>query len=230
MTNNRFEELEKRCKSIKRRKIIKYVLFIIIFILGCSAIFIIKSYVNKNGQTKIKRMVSVTKVIKKVAPKQDSFSLKLEPVINIPKVIEQPKKTVIKQKQKEQKRVKLDNVIKDNNIQKKQIKPILKIITKDADEETVLLKNYSVNKDFTSVLKLANYYYNNKDYKKALYWAKNANKLDSSKDDSWIIYAKSKYALGQKKDAIDSLETFLNIFYSKKANSLLEKYKKGINK
>lgn len=230
MTNSRFEELERRCKKIKDKKIIKFIIFtLFLALLVAVSYWAVVKYPKLDNTVKTKNTTPVKKVISKTEKSTSKPTLKLEPVIKIPKVTTKPhiqKKKETVQKKEKQKAQNLPKKPK-TTVKKEVIKPILKIVTQNADKETVLLKNYSINKDFSSALKLAKYYFKQKDYKKALYWAKNANKLDSTKDDSWIVYAKSKYALGKEEDAIESLKTFLSIFYSKRATELLNRYEKG---
>ena len=61
---------------------------------------------------------------------------------------------------------------------------------------------------------IARRYYDIKDYKNSEKWALIANELDSNNEESWIIFAKSKYNLKQKDDAISVLK-----IYTDKANS-----------
>ena len=61
---------------------------------------------------------------------------------------------------------------------------------------------------------IARRYYDIKDYKNSEKWALIANELDSNNEESWIIFAKSKYNLKQKDDAISVLK-----MYNDKANS-----------
>lgn len=61
---------------------------------------------------------------------------------------------------------------------------------------------------------IARRYYDIKDYKNSEKWALIANELDSNNEESWIIFAKSKYNLKQKDDAISVLK-----IYNDKANS-----------
>ena len=63
-------------------------------------------------------------------------------------------------------------------------------------------------------LLIARRYYDVKDYKNSEKWALIANELDSNNEESWIIFAKSKYNLKQKDDAISVLK-----IYNDKANS-----------
>ena len=61
---------------------------------------------------------------------------------------------------------------------------------------------------------IARRYYDIKDYKNSEKWALIANELDSNNEESLIIFAKSKYNLKQKDDAISVLK-----IYNDKANS-----------
>ncbi len=89
-------------------------------------------------------------------------------------------------------------------------------------------KKKSVN-IYDEALIFAKNSFKEKKYIKCIYWAKKASKLNSSKAEPWILYAKAKYKLGKKKEAIDSLRTYLNYFHSKDALDLLKNYE-GVKK
>ena len=59
-------------------------------------------------------------------------------------------------------------------------------------------------------LALARDYYAKKDYKNAAKWAFELNNLDKNNADGWLIFAKSKYNVGNKKDALKVLEAYLS--------------------
>ena len=61
---------------------------------------------------------------------------------------------------------------------------------------------------------IAKKYYDIEDYKSSEKWALIANELNSENEESWVIFAKSKYNLGQKYDAVKVLR-----IYNDKANS-----------
>ena len=232
MISARFEELQSRCQKIRNKKIFKTVLIIVFLsvVFAAGYLYIRDKHAVSGKKTVFKKEQTIKTAKKEISKNSNSEkndTLKLKPVINIPKVKEKPvKPNVIKPKAIVAPKVKIDRpTVKKKSLDKPK-KPVFQITTTNADAKTVLLKNYTVKKDYASALKLAEYFLKKKDFTKALYWAKNANKLDSTKDDSWIIYAKAKYALGKKDDAIESLKTFLNIFYSKRANELLQKYLK----
>ncbi len=212
MISSRFEELQKRCKKYYRKKIIKLISFVVFFLI-LVGIVLYFSFMKTDKIKTIEKNVTISS--KKLS------TLKLKPVINL-------KESVVKVK-KDYKTISKDKTIKKKAKPIKQIKinkkPILKLIVEKANEETILLKNYNINKNFSSSIKLAEYYLKHKKYNKALNWAKNANKFDATKPESWIVYAKAEFSLGKKDDAIKSLQTYLHTFYSKKVAMLLEKYK-----
>jgi len=212
MISSRFEELQKRCKKYYRKKIIKLISFIILFLILVSIILYF-SFMKTDKIKTIEKNVTISA--------KKSSTLNLKPVINLEEPIIKvkkdykkiPKNKIIKKKAKP---------IKQSETKKK---PILKLIVEKANKETILLKNYGINQDFSSSIKLAEYYLNHKKYNKALNWAKNANKFDATRAESWIVYAKAEFLLGKKDDAIKSLQTYLHTFYSKRAAILLEQYK-----
>lgn len=171
--------------------------------------------------------------LKKKIEKSKKSVLVLQPKIEInASMIESEK---IAQEQKSKKSVKSikkpakitppkEEVIKKVEPAKKKID--FKIKLTNSDEETILIKNYKVNKSYDAAIKLSRYYFSKKRYKKAIYWAKIASKFDATKASPWLIYAKSKYSLGKKREAMEVLRTFLSYFYSKEAFDLLEEYKK----
>lgn len=70
-------------------------------------------------------------------------------------------------------------------------------------------EHFKNSKDPKDALALAKDYYAKKDYKNAAKWAFELNNLDKNNADGWLIFAKSKYNVGNKKDALKVLEAFL---------------------
>ncbi len=217
MINSRFEELQRKCKSINRKKLIyRLITLFLILLIFFSGWYIYKS----TNKIKNKKIVTKKQIIIK---SKKTETLTLSPQIDIQK-LKIVKKTKTKIVKKELHKVIIKE--KKEKIVKKKIpsKIKFKINLTSSNEETILLKNFQISKKYSTALKLSKYYLASNDYKKAIFWAKNASKLDSTKAEPWIVYAKSKYAMGEKKNAIASLQTFLNYFYSKEANTLLQKY------
>ena len=71
-------------------------------------------------------------------------------------------------------------------------------------------EHFKNSKDPKDALALARDYYAKKDYKNASKWAFELNNLDKKNVDGWLIFAKSKYNVGNKKDALKVLEAYLS--------------------
>ena len=71
-------------------------------------------------------------------------------------------------------------------------------------------EHFKNSKDPKDALALARDYYSKKDYKNAAKWAFELNNLDKNNADGWLIFAKSKYNVGNKKDALKVLEAYLS--------------------
>jgi tetratricopeptide (TPR) repeat protein len=76
-------------------------------------------------------------------------------------------------------------------------------------------------------LLLAKAFYTKGEYRESEKWALTANKLDSSNDESWHIFAKSKLKLGQKNEALKILSSYYKKSHSSKTKALIVKIKTG---
>ena len=81
--------------------------------------------------------------------------------------------------------------------------------------------------DTDDSLFLAKAYYNQRNYKKAAYWALQTNNINSSIEESILIFAKSKVKLGRKHEAMRILKKYIKQTDSMEAKILLDKIKKG---
>ena len=231
MDSYRFEDLKKRCESLHRKRIVKRFVFTLFFAFVIIAIlffYMISDKPVKSAPAQ-EKLVKKSKTVYKNTTNKESLTkeitkrkkLDLQPKIVLPKVEKKLPKKVKKVKTIKEKIVKTDT---------KEAKPKININFKSVDSETVLMKNYENNSNYANALKLALFFYKKQEYKKVVYWSKMASKFDSTKDTPWILYAKAKYNLGEKKEAINSLKTYLGYFNSLKASKLLEDYMKGIKK
>ncbi len=75
--------------------------------------------------------------------------------------------------------------------------------------------------DIDDALFLAKSYYKNGNYEKSEYWALQTNKLDESKEESLLIFVKSKVKLGHKNEALSILNAYLKQSESQEAKKLL---------
>ena len=86
-------------------------------------------------------------------------------------------------------------------------------------------KKFSMGKNPRDALLLAKAFYAKGQYGQSEKWALTANKLDSSKDESWHIFAKSKLKLGQKNEALKILSSYYKKSHSAKTKALMIKIK-----
>ncbi len=86
---------------------------------------------------------------------------------------------------------------------------------------------FNRQKRYTLAIKISKKYFEKKDYKNALYWAKEANRLDNEDEESWLLYAKSLYKLGDKDSARELLKVYLEFKRSKNALNLLKEWTKN---
>jgi hypothetical protein len=82
-------------------------------------------------------------------------------------------------------------------------------------------------KDYDDAMFLAKYYYSQHQFKKSEYWAMQANLIDSSKDESWIFFSKSKAKQGKRADALRVLQAYFDRTGSMKIKKLIDKIRKG---
>ncbi|WP_187647360.1 tetratricopeptide repeat protein [Nitrosophilus labii] len=83
---------------------------------------------------------------------------------------------------------------------------------------------FQKRKTYKLAIKIAKYYFEKRDYRKSLEWAKTANTIDNESEESWLLYAKSLYHLGDKESAIELLQVYLKFKHSKDAAKLLEQW------
>ncbi|MEA1916427.1 MAG: hypothetical protein U9N42_02740 [Campylobacterota bacterium] len=99
-------------------------------------------------------------------------------------------------------------------------KNISNTITK-ADIESVI-NRFEKNKNPKLSLFVAKYYYDKKNYEKAYEYALITNELDSTLEESWIIFASSQVKLHQKSKAVSTLKNYISHSHSQKATILLD--------
>lgn len=88
-------------------------------------------------------------------------------------------------------------------------------------------KRFLLSRDIDDALFLANSYYNKGNYKKAEYWAMQANKIDGETEESLLIFVKSKIKLGYKNEGISILTSYVERSNSEEAKKLLYQIKSG---
>ena len=86
-------------------------------------------------------------------------------------------------------------------------------------------KKFTRSKNPRDALLLAKAFYEKKEYSQSEKWALTANKIDSSNDESWHMFAKSKLKLGQKNEALKILSSYYKKSHSPKTKALIIKIK-----
>ena len=114
----------------------------------------------------------------------------------------------------------IDKDISKPSLGKKQLS-IIKVANTNAyrDVERRFRRTHNIN----DAIFLANMYYNKRNYKKAIYWSMQTNKLDKNIEESWLIFAKSKIKIGKKNEAIRVLRAYIKRSNSYEAKKLLKK-------
>ncbi len=130
-----------------------------------------------------------------------------EPIAEIKHKIEEPIKVTKKEEESKNKQI-VETPIKKENIKDENLQRLLAYYTK--------------RKSYSSTISIASYYYSYQDYSNAVKWAIRASKINKNKDQPWIIYAKSKSALGNDIIAKKALETYLKFNESTEAEILLK--------
>ena len=110
----------------------------------------------------------------------------------------------------------------DTMLKEKDIKPKIHIEMRDIDSIQYLKEKFQRTHDLVFALMLCENYYSQKNYRKSLKWSIIANDIDSKNEKSWMWFAKSKYRLNKKEDAIKALKAFLKSNESKNIRLLLK--------
>lgn len=78
---------------------------------------------------------------------------------------------------------------------------------------------------YQSAIVMARDFYEKNSFAEAAIWAKKANQLNREQEEAWLLYAKSYWAQGLKKEALGVLELYMNYKDSKAATQLYRTYK-----
>lgn len=248
MTSSRFEDLQRRCQRLKRIRIIKIVLFFtaISLMIGCY-FYLYQPITNVSSSTNASMLqaeapsnipqaeksmpAKSTQEEKKNSDENLSYenekqaydTLLLAPKVKHTQALDVPseEKIVLEPPKQDMKDFTLNEELKAPSETKK----VLNMSVKSLGLEESLLKSFRSNNTFKTAYDLAQYYFEAKEYPKAIAWSKEASKLEPTSDKPWIIYAKAKFHLGDKTEAVRALELFLSYASSKEAQELLNFYK-----
>jgi len=155
-----------------------------------------------NGSVKNLEVMKERDIISKVNKNTDDI------LVDIP-ILDLPKNTV--------------NTLNETRKDKKVYIDIFETTSISAYEDVE--ERFKQSGDIDDALFLAKSYYKKGNFEKSEYWALEVNKLDSSLEESFFIFVKSKSKLGKMNEAISILNTYLKQTNSKNAKVLLEKLK-----
>jgi len=118
-----------------------------------------------------------------------------------------------------------ENIVnRDSSVHKRKVHLDISETTSSSAYKDVEKRFYQSG-DIVDALFLAKSYYKRGDYNKAEQWAFEANQIDDTLEESFLIFVKSKLKLGQKNEATSILNQYLKHVNSKDARDLLEKIK-----
>lgn len=219
MLNNNFTELVKKYEqyqSNKRRK-----LFIPIF--GLAAIV-------AGGLLLVTNSDFILKSFQKTSPESNTQ-------IQVPAVQEKRTQneieTIQKIEEKPLERVKVATPKTEdlpNQVSKRTAKPAekqsqFKLQVHERKSLYNLLNEHKEQESYKSAINVTQFYFDEKDYDKAVIWAVKASKKDPKQSLPWIIYAKSKASQGKTKVAKKALSIYLKHTNSKEVRDLLDTLK-----
>lgn len=88
-----------------------------------------------------------------------------------------------------------------------------------------LQSNYNETGSIYFAIELSKQYYLMADYSNARKWSIIANQKDKANEETWILFAKASYKLGQKEQALNALTNYNKDVNSTKVNKLIEQIK-----
>ncbi len=112
-------------------------------------------------------------------------------------------------------------------LQKQAPKVTIKVKKTSKKELEEIIKRFKKNNNPRLGVFIARKYYEMGDYGKAYNYALLTNQIDSSLEDSWIIFAKSLVKLGEKERAVKTLQLYIKTSHSNKAQLLLNNILRG---
>ncbi len=241
---HRYEELEKiYYKKLYLKIFIGFILFIIFIIL----LFIFLDSTKKPVKSEKKTIQKIKKTLKTKTKNKD--------INNSNKTLQIKKELKPKQKIKKEQELKFilpnidfikepekPNQVKKNIREKKQVKktlpskspiviqqqsPLKEVkITEENISINQLINQFRTNKNYDLAITIAKMYLKQNNLKNAQIWALNANNLNPSKPDSWIIFADIMIKKHNIKKAKEILKVYVDSYGS---NDIIEEKLRSIN-
>ncbi len=245
---NRFETLQEKCKKYYIQRTVRIVLPIVIiltaFIFSYNFFTSLDNQENINIQEINKKQI-ITKTIKeetKIESKIEKKDLIVEqkPKINEDAIPKKPKRIIkdveydlemysynLLNKKRESETPRYTVITKTKTQEKKEDKQPFSISLKQLSSTDDLIKSFNKESTYLKALRIAESFYEKKDYENSLLWSKKANKLNSKDSKAWLLYAKSEYAGGNRQRAKDILKMYIKSSNSQDAKELLISWIEG---
>lgn len=225
--HDNFENLQKRCKRYRFKKRVKSTL-------PALGIFVaVVIYMSLNKENSLVKDISYksTQNIKTDEIKKVKTKNKKQKIEDIPYALQIDKKY----RQKQQTNYVAKPTYKEEVVPKKLQRVYIKrdepkalaISVKNIGSVKDMIAYYNKENKYSLALKIAQTYYDAKNYSESLLWSKKANLLNRDADGAWILYAKSEYAVGHHKRAIKILNLYTTNADSDEAKALLLNWSQG---
>lgn len=233
--HDNFENLQKRCKRYQLKKRVKFLLPAISVVLIIGLSLSLSENSSPTEKTPYKP-IETTKIkeIKKVeiTTKTEIKTEIKEPIIeDIPYALQIDKKYLTKRQTHYVAKPTYEEEVvpmKQQRVYIKRDEPkALAITVKKLDTVKDMIVYYNKEKKYSLALKIAQTYYDAKNYSESLLWSKKANLLNRDDDGAWILYAKSEYAVGNHERAIKILNLYISNADSQEAKALLLNWTQG---
>lgn len=213
MTSARFEELEKRCSRLKKARIIRIVFMIASLFLVSFGSYYWMAH-RSNEPLTVVTATPLPQAVSIQTPVDDHNESNATSIVqeeqNLSQIIEDETLFLAPHIS-----------VKNAKLPKEETQAATRLLS----HEQELLKRYNTVQNFDNAYALADFYFEQKSYGEVITWAKEASKHYSRSEKPWILYAKAKFYLGDRAEAIRSLELFLSYINSKEAQELLNFYK-----
>lgn len=115
----------------------------------------------------------------------------------------------------------------EEKVTKPQEEKALHLSLKNINSIDAMLQIFHKRPSYDLAIKIAEKYYESQKYDASKRWSKKANMLNKKDVASWILYAKSEYALGRHKRAKEILRLYLANKKSTDASMVLNSWEKG---
>jgi len=175
-----------------------------------------KGYKEKNSNKNMHNVKKDNQELKFILPNID--------FIKEPKIVKTKNDNNISKTKNISKPNKLENTNKINKKDNEKIKEI-SIGESNANLKT-LIKEYQLNKDYNVAMTIAQIYFQQNNLKKAQIWALNANSLNPSKPDSWLLFTDILVKQHKIQKAKNLLKAYIDSYGN---NDIIEEKLRSLN-